>query len=243
MINKIKRFIENNITLKRYFWLLNIFGKKQSLGFKGISAEVFFKLLSSHDISFVQIGANDGVKNDPINEFILKNNWKGILVEPMPLFYEKLLKNYSNQINLKFENVGIADKSGDLDFYYLPAKFNEPDWIQQIGTFSLDSIKLNLEGFDHLLSEITSKKIKVITIDELVKKHSVTNLDLVVIDAEGFEYKILSNINKLGFLPTYIFFEWGSMTKEDFNNCVKLLASSGYKLFQSGGDILAMNDK
>jgi len=37
-----------------------------------------------------------------------------------------------------FENVGIASESGDMDFYFLPPEFTEPDCFfpSTIGTFT-----------------------------------------------------------------------------------------------------------
>src|SRR5687768_10686357 len=58
---------------------------------------------------FVQIGSFDGVSNDPINEFVRKYYWQGILVEPMPSFFEQLKLNYANLSGLLLENVGVGD--------------------------------------------------------------------------------------------------------------------------------------
>ena len=49
------------------------------------------------DFFFVQIGANDGFKADPIYLYVRKYGWKGILVEPVSYIFEKLKENYKVQ--------------------------------------------------------------------------------------------------------------------------------------------------
>lgn len=71
-------------------------------------------------VSFVQIGSNDGLSGDPLHDFIMNNNWTGILVEPMPLLFEQLKKNYSScPQKLVFANVAISNHNGEASFYYV----------------------------------------------------------------------------------------------------------------------------
>ncbi|HRF25102.1 MAG TPA: hypothetical protein PLR98_13095, partial [Chitinophagaceae bacterium] len=71
--------------------------------------------------NLVQVGSNDGKKNDPVRPFIEKYpQLKGVLVEPMKNNFDKLLKNYVEiSHRLSFLNAGISDKKGTLTFYYI----------------------------------------------------------------------------------------------------------------------------
>ena len=44
--------------------------------------------------TFVQVGAHDGVMHDPLREFILKNKWNGLLIEPQLLIEERYCHFY-----------------------------------------------------------------------------------------------------------------------------------------------------
>lgn len=46
-------------------------------------------------VNFIQIGANDGLRNDPVREFIIRDRWQGILVEPLPAVFAMLQHNYA----------------------------------------------------------------------------------------------------------------------------------------------------
>ncbi len=52
----------------------------------------FFDALDSAlpRVTFVQIGANDGVWNDPIEPYLRGEKWRGVLVEPVPYVFARL---------------------------------------------------------------------------------------------------------------------------------------------------------
>jgi len=205
-----------------------------------INTNRFFQLLASKKRSFIQIGANDGVKNDPIYKHVKNSKWEGVLVEPLPDFIEKLKENYKDCMGLQFENSGISDVNGTLNFYFLPPECNEPDWFQQIGSFSKESIEFNLNNFPEIIPRIVSKKIPVLTLNDLFLKYKILSLDLLLIDAEGFEMRILQGLTASKVRPTYIFYEWGSMAADDNNKLKVFLANLSYKLYVAGPDMLAV---
>ena len=67
----------------------------------------------------LQVGANDGIMDDPVREVILALTLPAILVEPLPDKFERLRCNYSNQPNIRFENVAVSTEfgsSGDIPY-------------------------------------------------------------------------------------------------------------------------------
>jgi FkbM family methyltransferase len=239
---RLKAFILEIITLGQYLRLSKLRSRKFIPGGSQVNIEIFFTLLSkkSHSITFIQIGANDGIKNDPIFSFVNRYHWKGILVEPLPKLFDKLIENYKSEFNLIFENVGISDLDGEMEFYYLPSEYNVPDWLQQIGTFDREAIEFNLSDFPELIYKIDIKKIPTITLAKLIERNRISKLDLLIIDAEGFEYRILKQIDNLEIKPSYILFEWGCMKASIQDALFNFLRKQYYELYSSGGDVLAV---
>lgn len=191
---------------------------------------------------FIQVGSFDGISNDPVFEFVNKYNWQGILVEPMPPHFEKLLNNYSHKKGLIFENVGIGDKAGAFDFFYLPAEYNDPAWLQQLSSFDKNSLVANLkDSHPQLIDHIQKRTINAITLSELVRKNNVKEIDVLNIDAEGYEYKILKDLETLAIKPNIILFEWGCMPKEELDKLNNLLQKNHYSLYASGADMAAVH--
>ena len=51
------------------------------------------------DFFFVQIGANNGLTDDPIRQFVTKYHWHGVLVEPQPQVLSRFSKTTSRRSN------------------------------------------------------------------------------------------------------------------------------------------------
>ena len=83
--------------------------------------------------NLIQIGANDGKSNDPINFFIKENkkNVKGYLFEPDPEYYKLLTNNYKKNKNLKIFNLAIHNSLKTNKLY----KVKEP--IKNIDLLSM----------------------------------------------------------------------------------------------------------
>jgi hypothetical protein len=43
---------------------------------------------------FVQVGANDGIRDDALRPSVLKHQLSGVLIEPLPDLFAKLQRNY-----------------------------------------------------------------------------------------------------------------------------------------------------
>lgn len=233
------------VSLDRYMQVSKFINPVVEPGFPYLRLDHFLELLGmsrrSESLYFVQIGANDGVKNDWIFPYVTRFGWNGILVEPLPACFDRLQRNYTHTTGLVFENVGIADIDGELDFYHLPDEFDDPDWLQQIGTFDRRAIEFNLAGFPELIKEVAVSKIPTLTLDSLLRRNRVERLDLLLIDAEGFEHVILKQLDTIRVRPQVVAFEWGCLQTGDLRALTGFLEARGYELFACGGDLLAVD--
>ena len=198
----------------------------------------FISLWGPHKISsFITIGANDGVRNDPLLGFIEKFNWQGILVEPMPENFKKLKANHQHNQNLILENVGIAEADGLFDFYYVKDIGPEdPDWLSQISSFNKETFYKNIVGVPDIESRIGVMGVPGITFDRLLSRHDINHIDLIMIDTEGFDYKILSSIDLKKYNPKMIVFEYEWLTNHEIKQAKRQLWDAGYRVIFGGFD-------
>jgi hypothetical protein len=75
---------------------------------------------------FIQIGAYDGRKDDPIYELVQRNRWSGILVEPQPDIFERLKQNYASFSGLAFEQAAIVEEGTSFSLYKLKGRVCAP---------------------------------------------------------------------------------------------------------------------
>jgi FkbM family methyltransferase len=195
------------------------------------------------DVRFIQIGSNDGMSGDPIFEYIVKNNWTGVLVEPVPYLYEKLKLNYhAHQKVLFFENSAIANVDGTAKFYRLKQSTdpNMPKWYDQLGSFNKEIVirhKDELSDFDELFIE---EDIPTTSFDSLLKKYNFYNVDLIHIDTEGYDFEIIKLFNFNLIKPEVILYEHKHLHPKDHKHSIELLKKHGYTLFVDMRDTIAL---
>lgn len=203
-----------------------------------IPIDGIFKIVGESSIkTFVQIGSNDGKKNDPISPYILKNGWKGILVEPEISNFKKLTNNYSKVNGLIFENLGIGPVRGEMLFYRLKdITDQEPGWYDQVGSFDRETFIKNIHYGQDLEKRITSEPLPVITFEDLLKKNNFPKVDLLHTDTEGFDYKILRSINFAEYDIKIVLFEGEWMTQFELRELIQYLRKYNYNIFRCGVD-------
>ena len=208
-----------------------------------LSIEEAFRIVAKPGIKFfVQIGSNDGKKNDPLHNYIVNENWEGILVEPDPVNFKKLAATYSGIPQLILENIGIAPERGELLFYRLKdVAPNEPAWYDQVGSFDQSTFQKNISYGRDLNERIEILSLPVITFDDLLIKHHIEKIDLLYIDAEGFDYRILRSIDFEKYPVRLIIFEAEWMTQSELRDIAGRLRGFQYQVFRSGGDYIAIS--
>ena len=147
--------------------------------------------------ALVVLGAHIGVH---IKDEITKiKNSSILLVEPVPHNLEAIKKNLSEFDNIYVEPVAISSINEKKNFYFVKnssiSKLKK-HWASGIGSFNKSHL-LNHKSKRFLIKDEDIEKVSIQTIrfKDLTKKHSITEIDQILIDVEGFEYEILNDID------------------------------------------------
>ncbi|HEU4768219.1 MAG TPA: FkbM family methyltransferase [Pyrinomonadaceae bacterium] len=193
-------------------------------------------------VFFVQVGSNDGVQGDPIHDLIVsREGWRGIFIEPIDFLFQRLRKNYGEAERFIFENVAIGTEKGSKKFYYVSEKAAElglPYWHDQLGSF--DKAHITRALGDEVSPYIVEEDVECLPLQDVLDRNRVDAIDLLHIDTEGFDYKVLSQVDLKRYKPSVILFEHHLLSDDEFGKARKLLRDNRYRLIQYGNDILAI---
>ncbi len=159
---------------------------------------------------FVQVGAHDGKNLDPIYRFATENSWTGLLIEPQPEIYKRLLSNYEGFTRdnrgiekLWFLNAAVADEDGEKCLYRFKDGQGLPDHATMLASFNRRAIESNGHGYRGKIEEI---QVPTWTAESIASKYPLNKMDLLQVDAEGFDSWIVLAFLKIE-KPAIIHFE------------------------------------
>jgi FkbM family methyltransferase len=202
---------------------------------------------------FVQIGANDGCTEDPIHELVRRYGLHGLLVEPQPRAFQRLVHNYREQEGLVFDNCLLGDRDGRATFYTVREDAaGLPFWLHQSASLDRAVVSNALRVFrdvkgvsaipeDHE-SLIDPVSVPSLSWKTLLGRHSITRVDVLVVDTMGFDYEILKLFPFDTIQPSIIHFEHSLLSARDQRSCLEFLAGHGYSLAKVAVDTIACRD-
>ena len=187
-------------------------------------------------LHFLQIGAMDGVKHDDLYPYVMSYDWTGVLVEPLPDMFEKLVENYSYKDGLKFENSAITNSDGPATIYRVPTELigteGVPDWMEGCSTLKTDGY------IDDVVNKAVEVEIRGITLKTLYENYG-NKFDFIQVDTEGFDYDIFLQLLEQGLNAELYKIEIAHIT---YTKTVWMrwnLEQLGYKTFIDNYDLIA----
>ncbi len=186
--------------------------------------------------TLVQIGANDGLLFDTLNKYIQEYKPNALLVEPIKDNFNKLKKNYETLNCLTFENSAIS-VNNEIAFLYKvnTSKLNLYD-KHVLGITSFNKKHLIEHGVKN--SHIIKEDVCSISIEDLFAKHSIQNLDLLFIDAEGYDCKIVYDFLIKSLLRPIIICEYIHSDHNFFSQMLNKLSDNKYIYFSINENLI-----
>ena len=187
---------------------------------------------------FVQVGANDGVLDDPIRDLVVQHALPGLLIEPLPDLFETLKKTYADSTGLLFENVAIDKQLGSTTIHRIKNAAHVPEHWHGMASFSRE----------HLIKEgapaelIEACEVRTITMRSLLDQHSIQQIDLLQVDTEGYDHEIVKSVFDAGRMPSIINYEHCHLIPAVRNATKLMLVERGYRFLEIGKDTLAIHD-
>jgi FkbM family methyltransferase len=143
--------------------------------------------------TFIDVGSFEGNYTDLILE--IEKNCKIIMIEPQDKYYSLIKEKYKNNNQVEVIQLGLSDKKDKLIL-----KINKHEITSTFSEFKSTNKYLNLKAvlFESNLENMTTKnqEIKVMPLDDLINEKNINFVDLIKIDTEGHEYKVLNGSQK-----------------------------------------------
>lgn len=196
----------------------------------------------NRELKFIQIGAFDGILEDPLRKYIDTHGWRGVLVEPQPGPAGRLRELYKGNDRVSVLEAAIAAEAGVRAFFAVDSP-EAPAWAGALASFDRSVILRHagaLPGVERMIKETT---VNCITFDRILDETMPGDVDLLQIDAEGSDAAILALFPFDRVRPAIVHWEVCHLSLRERESCFDRLAPYGYRFAPSGSlDNLAVRD-
>jgi FkbM family methyltransferase len=206
---------------------------------------LFRTLAQKGKLNFLQIGGNDGVLADPLYSFVKRNvkNVSGYILEPIPDYYNELVSNYAFTSLVTPVNLGIHSSVRKMPIYRVKPELQKflPKHVKGVASFDSDHwLKSGHIPSSDYIEELT---VDCIDINDFCRAESISELDLLLIDTEGYDFEIILSLDFEQVSPRIIRFEHGLSdginSKEAFMSMCDFLNQHGYQVIGDSYDATA----
>jgi FkbM family methyltransferase len=167
--------------------------------------EKLVNLINLKNGIFIEVGANDGITQS--NTKLLEEfyGWKGLLIEPSAVLFERLCNNrrVSTCINCA---LGSFEEDGSFDGHLMS---------------SINGNRLNRNP---------EQRVLIRSLQSILDEHKLKHINLFSLDTEGYELNILQGIDFNRTTFDYLLIE---IYKHQYDEIASFLASKGYDMIDS----------
>lgn len=209
---------------------------------------IFQAFADAKEVRFIQVGAHDGTHNDPISLFRNRPNWSGLLLEPNPRVYARLVKTLAKSSpNCQALNVAISEEGAAMPFYLVrnPELCRGGHFSDQVSSFDRSHVEKMIVKFGYSKLEandwIEETEVDTITFANLLDRLPNQHLDLLFIDAEGADFRLLKTFPFSRLRPRMLVFEFAHLTTDETREVMPFLSTNGYSFVAIGEDIVAIS--
>jgi FkbM family methyltransferase len=192
-------------------------------------------------LNFIQIGANDGRRCDPIADYVERDEWQGLMFEPLAANFVLLEKRHGRNSRLRLVRAAIDANAGrrkiyDLDRTKHPAL---PDWAYGLASFSRERVLTAARELGLDESALTAEEVETTAWDSVWQEFHAPRCDVLLLDTEGYDLVLLRSADLARHRPRIVHFEHACVSRDEQLTFYRELIELGYEIATDGPDTTA----
>jgi FkbM family methyltransferase len=206
----------------------------------------YLEELKTRPAIFVNVGAHTGKPyengvGDPIVSYVQACPWQGVSIEPDEQNFSLLEKKFGASEHNTLINAAVSDFDGEIEMFSVSQENTGWSFSSEIGTTVPDR-----GWMAKAIDKATVTKVPCYTLQTIIERMGFQRCDVLKIDTEGAEAKILFKFfSDPPLLPSLIYYEHRHLTEQERQELKELLSKFGYEVFEQNHplDTLAINKK
>jgi FkbM family methyltransferase len=211
---------------------------RYGLNLLGCLGEHLLSQKAASELSLLQVGANDGKDEDLVHDLLERHAIPAILCEPLPDTFERLAHTYSGFDHVRLAQCAIASHDGSLELFRLAPRGGAHQF-SKIASFDRDHVEQFRLLWRLPAESIVSEIVPCMTVGSLLTAYGHRTIDIAVVDTEGMDHVVCSQILDLTPPPSILQFEYSCSPIDSVVSLMERLTTLGYHFSRSGLNITA----
>jgi FkbM family methyltransferase len=198
--------------------------------------EVAFAVLraaSSKSIRVLQIGAYEGGDDDPVDCLLDLPGVEAVLVEPQPDAFRILQRRHQERRNIRCIQLAVARNSGKGQLY-------RP---KNQGHTAMATLLPDVMSYRFTGQQLEEIPVNLLTPTDLLTQIGWNHVDILQIDAEGYDWDLLQLFFEAGIVPDIINIEVFNLSREKKAALREALSDREYVWLDHGLDCFAISSR
>jgi len=200
--------------------------------------------VSGRPVHAVQVGANDGQIADPLFHFFLHHEWHGLLLEPNPVYAQRVEQLHAERDHVRIRRVGCSNRDAEMTLFHLNPEFEDQYRTDAQGCATLDRARmidaLAKEKQPVLDEHVVGTTVQLRRLDDILAEDGISTTDVLVIDVEGHEPEVLAGFDLASLSPKLVVVEQN--TRATRAAIYDAMEKAGYQTQKMGDDLYGFSD-
>ncbi len=192
-------------------------------------------------LCFIQVGANDGVRDDNFRESIEEFSLSGLMIEPQPGAFARLSSKYVDNPRIKTVNCAISRQTGHVKMYVFEDAVEGSIQLDVFSSLDIEVIRRQKLAC-RIRSAITSIDVDALTFDQVSRLHGIEDVDILIVDTEGYDFEVIKMVDFSKMRPTLIQIEHQNLPPSETKKAIDFLVEKGYKVNMHRWELTAVRD-
>ena len=174
--------------------------------------------------NILQVGACDGLCDDPLHHFLTTRPCRAHLLEPLPENFQILQKTYAAHPHITLHCEALTDTASGTATLHVPEGGGP---TKPHATFDpLLHKTIRIDAIRH--GATRPVEVRTITITDFCRREHITHFHIIQIDAEGMDARLVTSILRAGLRPAILNFEHLHIKTCEVKPLFTLLETCGY---------------